>query len=67
MAGLIPVIPSSEDTTPMTTPTLPVAGFIAGSFIVAGLGGVATAYALRGLEHHKQALLVRHARLLSLG
>ncbi|MDQ1672579.1 MAG: hypothetical protein QOC98_1141 [Frankiaceae bacterium] len=50
----------------MTTTILPVAGFIAGSFIAAGVGGVAIAYSLRGLEHHKQTLLLRHERLLPL-
>jgi hypothetical protein len=48
------------------TTVLPIAGVIAGSFIVAGLGGVVVAYSLRGFEHHKQTLLLRHERLLSL-
>jgi hypothetical protein len=50
----------------MSSPILPVAGILAGSFLAAGLGGVAIAFSLRGLEHHKQTLLLRHERLLSL-
>jgi hypothetical protein len=49
----------------MTT-ILPVAGVLVGSFIVASLGGVAIAFSLRGLEHHKKILLLRHERLLAL-
>jgi hypothetical protein len=44
----------------MTTMILPVAGFFVGSFIFAGLGGVVIAFSLRGFEHHKRMLLLRH-------
>jgi hypothetical protein len=44
----------------MTTTILPVAGILLGSFIFAGLGGFVIAFSLRGFEHHRRMLLLRH-------